>query len=83
MNKPKAKFLNKNGYDFERERAAKVFDLDKEYTIKSGEMYSSSSNITFEEVEGKWNTVMFDFDWGAVKWNDAYTPWNERGWNPN
>ena len=29
----KMRFLNENGHDFERERAAKVFDVDKPYII--------------------------------------------------
>jgi len=64
MNKPiYAKFLNKNGYEFERERAAEVFDPKKKYKIIGGYIGNSSSSFQFEGIEGSWNTVMFDKSW--------------------
>lgn len=55
----KVRFLNENGYDFELEHAKKVFDVNKTYTVKDITIYSSSSDVVFEEVDGEWNTVMF------------------------
>lgn len=58
-----AKFLNRNGYDSERNQAAKVFDMAKEYEIVGGQIYSSSSNFIFKGIPGSWNTVMFSVSW--------------------
>jgi len=55
----KVRFLNRNGYDMERERAAKVFDTENAYTVKSCHVGGWSSDYSFEEVDGLWNTVMF------------------------
>jgi len=56
----KVRFLNKNGYDGERERAAAIFVNDMPLTVKACRIGQSSSDYTFEEVEGRWNTVMFE-----------------------
>ena len=53
-------FLNRNGYDAERKRAAAVFDTNKEYTLKTIDIGNWSSSVSFEEVAGSWNSVMFD-----------------------
>lgn len=55
----KVHFLNKNGYDGERERAAAALADHDVVTVKECRIGSSSSTYEFEEVEGKWNTVMF------------------------
>lgn len=53
-------FLNKNGYDFEREEAAKIFSEGQSLTVKRVDVHNSSSSVEFEEQPGKWfNTVMF------------------------
>jgi hypothetical protein len=57
----KMHFLNRNGYDGERTRAAEIFDTNQSYTVKSISIGSWSSLIYFEEVDGGWNSVMFDF----------------------
>lgn len=36
-----------------------VFDIDKEYTVSNISVDNWSSDVTFEEVTGYWNTVMF------------------------
>ena len=51
---------NENGYPYERERAEQTFSRTEYYTVKSCEIGSSSSIYEFEEVEGRWNTVMFE-----------------------
>lgn len=56
----KVRFLNKNGYDNERETAAKVFDTTTIYTVKNIEVHSSVSYVTLEEYpERSYNSVMF------------------------
>ena len=56
----KVRFMNKNGYDPERERALKAIGLERIVTVVECDIGSSSSSYTFEEVPGSWNTVMFD-----------------------
>lgn len=56
----KVRFMNKNGYDSEREKALKDIGLERIVTIVNCDIGSSSSTYTFEEVPGSWNTVMFD-----------------------
>ena len=64
MSKPiYAKFLNRNGYESEREKAAKVFHPSKKYKIIGGYIGGSHSSFQFEGIEGSWNTVMFDTYW--------------------
>lgn len=53
------RFLNKNGYDFEREQAAAIFDTDKTYTISGVDIGNWSSTYQFEGIPGHFNTVMF------------------------
>ena len=59
----KTKFLNKNGYDAEREAAAKIFKEGKEYEIIGGDLHGSFSTYIFKGIQGSWNTVMFDVSW--------------------
>jgi hypothetical protein len=56
----KVRFMNQNGYDTEREKALKAIGLERIVTVVHCDIGSSSSSYTFEEVPGKWNTVMFD-----------------------
>ena len=56
----RVRFLNKNGYDMERERAFKEIGEGRIVTVKTCSVGRSSSNYTFEEVPGSWNTVMFE-----------------------
>lgn len=56
----KMTFLGKNGYDFERERALKIFAVGHEYEVENIEVHSWSHDIKFVGVEGRWNGVMFD-----------------------
>lgn len=60
-----ARYIGKNGYEFERNKADKVFDKEKQYKIVGGYLGDSSSAYEFEGIEGSWNTVMFDADDGA------------------
>lgn len=55
----KVKFLNENGYDSEREHAAKFFKTGEILTIEEIYVGRSSSTVEFEGIEGKFNTVMF------------------------
>lgn len=55
----KVRFLNFNGQEWEREKAATVFDIETEYTVERTDVGNWSSDVYFEEVAGPWNTVMF------------------------
>ena len=57
-----AKFLAKNGHDFERKKAMQVFDQDKEYEIIGGWIGDSYTSLNFKDIPGNWNSVMFDYD---------------------
>ena len=68
MSKPiYAKFLNENGYESERKRAAEVFDPEKEYEIIGGSIGNSNSDYVFKGIEGYWNTVMFNVRFEEVQ----------------
>lgn len=64
MNETKvyAKFLAKNGHDFERKKAVQVFDTDKEYEIVGGWIGDWCSYLKFKDIPESWNSVMFDYD---------------------
>lgn len=54
----KLKFLFKNGRDSEQEEARERIG-ESIVTVKFASVGTWSSTYQFEEVEGKWNTVMF------------------------
>lgn len=58
-----AKFLNKGGYESQREEASKVFQEGKPYKVIGGYIGKYDSRFIFEDVRGSWNTVMFDLPW--------------------
>lgn len=62
----RVRFLNENGYDHERTSAAEVFDTERYYTVSEIDVGNWSSTVHFEEVEGWWNTVMFDTEEGIM-----------------
>lgn len=55
----KVYFTTEGGYSLENEIANKKFSLNQELTVKEIYVGRSSSNVEFDEVEGRWNTVMF------------------------
>ena len=56
------KFMNRNGYDHERDAAAKVFNTADTLTVKRCEVGNWSHSLWFEEApERGWNGVMFEF----------------------
>ena len=55
----KVRFNDINGYEVVRERAREIIG-DKILTVKSCDVGSSYSTYSFEEVDGNWNSVMFD-----------------------
>lgn len=56
----KVKFLNKNGYDHEREEARKYFEEGQILTVKEIYVGGWSSTVEFVELPNiKFNTVMF------------------------
>lgn len=48
------------GWDADREAAAKVLTVGEVYTIRQLEVGQSTSHLTFQEVPGQFNTVLFD-----------------------
>jgi hypothetical protein len=54
-------FLDRNGYDVERETARRVMQEGDVLTVKEFRLAAFSSSIVFEEVNGRFNSVMFDF----------------------
>ena len=56
----KLRFMNKGGWPRQREEAQKVFSVDKVYAVKSSEIFDWTSEVSFEEVDGEWNTTMFE-----------------------
>lgn len=55
----KMRFLYKHGYDGERKRASEIIG-DRIVTVREATIARSSSDYEFEEVSGKWNSVMFE-----------------------
>jgi hypothetical protein len=56
----KMRFLNRNGYDIEREHAAEKLMHLPALTVKQCRIGDWKSQYTFEEVEGEYNSVMFE-----------------------
>lgn len=57
----KVTFLNKNGNDWQRAVANKIFKVGQIYTVKSIDVHSCVSYVEFEEFPEKtFNSVMFD-----------------------
>ncbi len=69
--KAQARFLNKNGYDMEREEAATIFDETTWYDITYARMGRSTSSFKFSGIDGSWNTVMFETR-GKIDWDHDY-----------
>lgn len=53
------KFLNANGYDSQREAAEKVFDMNKIYTVTGCVVEPWDHWVSFQDIPGVWNGVMF------------------------
>lgn len=56
----KVKFINRNGYDAERERANEIIGTEQTLTVFRCLIGHSRSNYVFDEIKGEWNTVMFE-----------------------
>jgi len=56
----KVRWVDHNGYEYERARARAAFDIERVYTVKCCTIGHSSSTYEFEDQDGKWNTVMFE-----------------------
>lgn len=56
----KVLFTAQGGYEVEREDAKNKLVLGREYTVKRIDMYSYTSRVVFEEVEGRFNTSLFE-----------------------
>jgi hypothetical protein len=58
----KMTFLNKNGYDHEREAAAKIFQVGISYDVEDCEVGDTSHTVKFRGYAGRWNGSMFSLD---------------------
>ncbi|MFD2658561.1 hypothetical protein [Gracilibacillus thailandensis] len=57
----KVRFLNENGYEFDKEHARKHINEGDILTVKEIYVGRSSSEVEFEEIPNqKFNTVMFE-----------------------
>lgn len=56
----KVRFLARGGYDSELNRAKSIIKPGAVLTVTAVDVGNSSSNYAFEEVVGRWNTVMFE-----------------------
>lgn len=53
------RFLGENGYDFEREKALKVFQIGSDYEVEDCDVGDWSHSVKFVGIDGRWNGVMF------------------------
>ncbi len=56
----KMRFLGKNGYDAELERALDTFEIGAVLTVKDCRVGGWEHSVAFEGVQGRWNGVMFE-----------------------
>jgi hypothetical protein len=56
----KVEFLDRNGHEWERKEAEKILEVGQIYTVESIDVGDWCSYVTFEEVSGEFNSVMFD-----------------------
>ena len=75
------KYLNKNGYESDRERANKVLEEGKQYTVYKIDVGSSRSTVQLVEFPDQWfNTVMFENLEGYDE-NNPYSKRKEKEWD--
>lgn len=55
-------FLNKNGYDYQRQKAAEIFQEGFSYEVENCEVGAFDHDIKFKGIDGRHNGVMFSFD---------------------
>ena len=65
-------FTGKGGYDDENKRANETFAVGRRYTIVGGELDRSSTTLLISGFPGKWNAVMFEFDWDKAPLTRMY-----------
>lgn len=56
----KVRWIDSNGFDYQRDRAREKIGTNRTLTVKSCNIGGSSSTYEFEEIEGRWNSVMFE-----------------------
>lgn len=54
------RFLARNGYEHERDDALKVMSPGDVFTVIKCKVDSYMHWVSFEEIEGSWNGVMFE-----------------------
>jgi len=67
-----ATFTGEGGYDRERIAARERFTIGEKYLITGGSMSQSCTRISFDGIEGSWNSVMFDYDESKAPIDNPY-----------
>ena len=67
-----ASFRGKGGYATELKKAEVVFDVGVEYKIIDGSKGSFGSRLRFEDIDGDWNSVMFDYPESSAPLSEDY-----------
>lgn len=56
----KVKWVDHNGWDFERLWARDLIGTERVLTVEQCRIGQSSSKYKFNEIDGEWNSVMFE-----------------------
>ena len=67
-----AVFHGKGGYDHERKRAVETFRVGEKYRITGGREDRFHTDLEFEGVPGRWNSVLFAYDEDAAPIETPY-----------
>jgi hypothetical protein len=59
-------FTGRGGYPDENKCANATFEIGKKYIITGGTVGQSHTSLKIQGFEGRWNSVMFDFDWQSA-----------------
>jgi len=54
------RFLGKNGYEYERVEALKIFTIGEKYLVEDCEVHAWSHDVKFASIDGRYNGVMFE-----------------------
>lgn len=73
-----AVFTGRGGYNYEKERAAKVFEVGKAYRVVGGTRGRFMTYIKLEAIKGEWNSSLFDVDIMLTQIRDAYCLQNDQ-----
>ncbi len=55
------KFRNKGGHEYQLKRAQEIFIEGQTYEVECAEVSGWSTSVEFKDIEGSFNSVMFDY----------------------